>query len=319
MSAAAPAPCHRVVFDDGAEVVAARGNTWSAINAGKRIRSRKNVVDWRDSWHLAEAVTGEALERRAFIGASRAANWTVPLSRPLDTAQNCLPLPPYVLGAWLGDGCKDSATMTTCDGWMLDEFRRQGMAVTPRAARAKDRSIDFGFRPEDGVVDLASCKGTGKRALRSAGVLGGKHIPERYLRASRSERLELLRGIMDTDGYRVRRGTAAIEQRDEVLAAGIVELVRSLGWRAHCTRQQRPHPNRPGEIYRFWHVNFKPSECPYLMPRKAAVWESEIRWDRRFTHRTIVDFTDEGLREVRAVVAGSPSGRFLAGRGMTPV
>lgn len=314
----APLECQQLTFDDSTTLTAYRGNVWCAVDRGHRTRNRGRVSDWRDEWGLSESVPGHVLEQRAFVGVSRLNNWTIPLSRTLDLPAANLPMPPYVLGAWLGDGCKDSATMTTCDLWMVDEFRRQGMTVTGRATRSKDASIDFGFRPEDGIANLAACKGTGRPLLRSLDVLGNKHIPLLYLRGSREQRLDLLRGLMDTDGYRVRRGTAAIEQRDQVLAEGVVELVRSLGWRAHYTHQWRPHPNRPGEIYRFWHVNFKPSECPYLMPRKATKWASEIRWDRRFTHRTLVDIASAGHQTVQAIQVDSPTARFLVGRGMIP-
>lgn len=311
--------CHLMRFDDGAELVAHSGNVWSALNNGRRLRAPRTTTDWRDSWHLVEQVIGHKMEKRAFIGRNRGSNWSIPLARPLDLPPADLPLPPYVLGAWLGDGCKDSATMTTCDPWMLDEFCRQGMAVTPRATRTKDRSVDFGFRPEDGVVHLVASKGRGKTALRAAGVLQNKHIPQSYLRGSHEQRLALLRGFMDTDGYRCAAGTAAIEQRDQVLADGLVELIRSLGWRAFVTRQSRPHPNRPGDIYRFWHVNFKPSLCPYLMPRKAEVWTREVTRHRRFTHRVLVHVEQATRRRVRGLAVAGASGRFLAGSGMVPV
>jgi replicative DNA helicase len=311
--------CHKVEFDDGVQLIAHSGNAWSVLSYARRARMPEALQDWRDVWHKTERVLGPELETRAYRGTAKTSNWTIPLHRPLETRAATLPLPPYVMGAWLGDGCKDNATMTTCDAWMIDEFRRQGMAVTPRAARKQDRSTDFGFRPEDGIVNLVSCKGGGKRSLRDAGVLQNKHIPTAYLRASRPQRLDLLRGFMDTDGFRQAAGAAAIEQRDRVLVDGLVELVRSLGWRAHYTHQQRPHPNRPGDIYRFWQMNFKPSASPYSMPRKAETWAREATWHRRFTHRTLVSVEPATRRRVRGLLVASASRRFLAGAGMIPV
>ncbi|MFI7073578.1 hypothetical protein [Micromonospora sediminicola] len=306
--------CQKVRFDDGAELIAHSGNSWSAINSGRRARARQGVVDWRDRWDLAERVLGPALERRSKIGASSASNWSIPLCRPLELGDGDLPLPPYVLGAWLGDGCKDSATMTTCDQWMIEEFRRQGMAVSMRAARVRDRSVDFGFRPDDGVLNLPDHKGRGKTQLKAAGVFQNKHFPQGYLRGSRQQRLDLLRGFMDTDGFWMGARSAAVEQRDRVLAEGLVELVRSLGWRAFMTAQSRPHPNRPGDIYHYWHVNFTPTECPFALPRKASRWSGEA--DRRHTHRTVVSVEAVTRRRVRAVKV---AGMFLAGSGMVPV
>ena len=311
--------CHRFTYDDGTHVVAHSGNVWLAINAGRRIRFRSGVEDWRERWDLAESVNGHEIAQRAHVGAGKASNFSIPLAMPVELPDADLPLPPYVLGAWLGDGCKDSATMTTCDPWMLDEFRQQGMAVTSRAHRTKDRSIDFGFRVDDGRGQVPCSHGTGKALLRAAGVLGGKFVPRAYLNGSPRQRLALLRGLMDTDGYRVKNGAVAIEQRDEVIAAGVVELARSLGWRAHLNQHQRPHPPRSRETNRFWHVKFRPDLCPFSMPRKADQWHRDLRWDRRFTHRTLVQ-VDEGPRKrVRGIEVASADGSFLVGRGLIPI
>jgi replicative DNA helicase len=304
-------------FDDGAEVSVGTSHAWVAANLGRRNRARAETADWRSRWSITETVQTEAFHRRAFVGKSHTSNWSIPLGRSLDLPTAPLPIPPWVLGAWLGDGCASSATMTTCDAWMMDEFRREGMAVTSRAAR-KDGSVDFGFRPQDGAKSHVTSKGRGKTVLRAAGVLDHKLIPAVYLRASREQRLGLLQGYMDTDGFRVARGAVAIEQRSEVLARGLVELIRSLGWRAFITRQRRPHPQLPGDVYRFWQVNFRPDVCPFRLPRKAATWRREASWHARFTHRTLVDIGPARYGWVRHVEVESHSGLALAGPGMIP-
>lgn len=307
----------RFTFDDGADLVAHSGNLWTLMNSGRRIRTRAFVQDWREHWSIAERVRGTSAEVRAKIGKCRSSNFSAPLMRPLGLPPATLPLPPYVLGAWLGDGCKDTATMTTTDPWMLDEFRRQGMVVTERKARP-DGSTDFGFRPDDGQTGFVTRSGRGKTSLREAGVLGAKFIPAAYLRASRDQRLALLRGILDTDGWISQGGEACIEQRDESIAAGVQELGRSLGWRAFRTRQSRPHPHRPGETYRYWHVSIRTDVCPFALPRKVETWTTRHRWNKRFTHRTLTQVEPVTRRRLRGIAVNSQSGLLLAGDGMVP-
>ena len=74
--------------------------------------------------------------------------------------------------------------------------------------------------------------------LRKLGVLGNKHIPAEYLRAAESQRRALLAGLLDTDGYVARNGTVQFAVTNRRLAAGTLELVLSLGYRARMTTKR---------------------------------------------------------------------------------
>jgi replicative DNA helicase len=167
-----------------------------------------------------------------------------------------LPLDPWLLGALLGDGklSGSSAMFSTASEDILDRVReRCGDSFALRVAGGDDHEL----ASNGGVPSpAASCGSHRWRIVQSAdahrrGVAGGlpnpimtalrdlglwtirseeKFIPEIYLEASRAARLDLLRGLMDTDGWVERwGGSARFCSTSERLACGVADLVRSLG------------------------------------------------------------------------------------------
>lgn len=132
----------------------------------------------------------------------------------IDGEETDLPIAPYTLGAWLGDGTSQCAQITSIDEGILDRIREDGHEVESLASSA----VQFAIR---GL----------HRELRLAGLLRNKHIPAQYLRASRSQRLALIQGLMDTDGHVTADGSCEIVMADHDLIEQIREVLRSLGVR----------------------------------------------------------------------------------------
>jgi len=135
-----------------------------------------------------------------------------------------LPVDPYVFGLWLGDGgardgwIASAVTVTDESGlsdqaFVIDELARRGYEATPQS-----------YRP-DYVINVPRLRGE----LRAAGLLGNKHIPVQFMRASYDQRLELLQGLMDSDGYVIPKGYCVFTQKDDRLFEQVRSLVRSLG------------------------------------------------------------------------------------------
>ena len=66
--------------------------------------------------------------------------------------------------------------------------------------------------------------------LQSNNLIGNKYIPNNYLRNSKDIRLQLLAGIIDTDGSRDKNGGYSITLKSKVLSDNVVYLCRSLGF-----------------------------------------------------------------------------------------
>jgi len=104
--------------------------------------------------------------------------------------------------------------------------------------------------------------------LRELGVLGNKHIPELYLRASIDQRRALLAGLLDTDGYCGRAGAVVFSVTNERLARDVLDLVLGLGFKA--TLLTKACRGRSPSTSVAYSVAFRPHEPVFRLSRKVA-------------------------------------------------
>ncbi len=260
-------------------------------------------------------------------------NHAVSCAEPLVLPEADLPLAPYLLGTWLGDGTTAATSLTCADEQMSENIRTEGIVVassrvpTRHGLRLPElerpaRSCEVcgaEFRP--GLLQArtcgTSCAGLGARngsvqaRLRTVGVLDVKHIPALYLRANESQRRSLLAGLLDTDGYATSRGTLEIGVTTARLASDIRELVVSLGYRAELrTKQVR---GRTGPCYT---IAFASAERVFGIDRKVHRQHAEVRAGART--RFIVDVRRVPSVPVRCVQVANAAHMYLAGRTMVP-
>jgi replicative DNA helicase len=146
-----------------------------------------------------------------------------------------LPIDPWLLGALLGDGklSGSSLVFSTAQQEMLERLlKRACQGFILRAAGGYDwRVVQAAGAHRRGIAGVTP--NSLMEALRSLGLWGirseEKFVPEIYLTASRAARLELMRGLMDTDGWVERWGSMRYCSASERLARNVAELVRSLG------------------------------------------------------------------------------------------
>ena len=294
---------YRVFFEDGTHVDAAAQHEWNVLDLNRRTAAMKRgVVDWREYWD--HTVTQETQEMYASLKTARGqSRWRVPATQPLDLPERDLPLDPYVLGAWLGDGNSRIAQMSTHpdDYEILSRFEKAGYSIRKVANKYAWSFADTGVF-------------TSK--IREMGVYCNKHIPLSYLRASVPQRVELLRGLMDTDGHIDHRGIVTIDLCNEPLARGLVELVRSLGGRA--TIRERPATLNGRVVGSRWRMSIRtPGINPFWLSRKAQRWDAS-RQGSESTKRSITDIRKIEKTPTRCIAVDSPSHLFLAGEGMVP-
>ncbi|WP_277209198.1 hypothetical protein [Isoptericola croceus] len=170
---------------------------------------------------VEKVVTTREMYESLRYGQAQRANWAVRVTEAVDGPEVDLPVDPYVLGAWLGDGSVGGGQVASHPDDQPDliaHLTAAGYEATPTPSN----------------VFLVGVRGGLSRDLRTAGVLGDKHIPAAYLRASKAQRLALLQGLMDTDGHVGADGTCEFVQGGvhKDLVMSVLELVRSLGIKA---------------------------------------------------------------------------------------
>jgi replicative DNA helicase len=131
-------PCFAVEFSDGSMIVADADHQWLTDSRSSRKSfqaARDNRSRARNQRTFAEVrTTSEIAANLRCDTADKRLNYSVPLAAPLDLFEQSYLIPPYVLGAWLGDGTTASAQITTADAEMVVRLEAEGLLVTPQAS-----------------------------------------------------------------------------------------------------------------------------------------------------------------------------------------
>ena len=143
-----------------------------------------------------------------------------------------LPIEPYTLGAWLGDGTTTKAEITCYDEEILANVSGDGYAVRSVGYAPNLYRIGGVGHTRDVATGRYCRTGRCIRQLRSLGLMDGKFVPRPYLESGVGQRLALLQGLMDTDGFVDDvAGRCEFTSTNESLADAVVELAASLGFR----------------------------------------------------------------------------------------
>ena len=157
---------------------------------------------------------------------------------PINFPEKKVDLDPYVLGYWLGDGNSNAPVITTEDEPVVEYFRYYCEDLGLKLHQSKDSETtrhSLHYR----------MSGNGRKGgnpmtnmLRKYNLLNNKHIPHVYKCNSKDIQLELLAGIIDSDGSLANSGYDVI-QKNERLLDDIIFLARSLGFAAYKKKCQK--------------------------------------------------------------------------------
>ncbi|WP_017539580.1 replicative DNA helicase [Nocardiopsis halophila] len=356
-------PCYEVVFDDGTTVIADGEHQWLTDTRASR-RTARGAPEVRTTAEIARTLRCATADERV--------NHSVANTAPLALSKRDLAVPPYVLGAWLGDGHTQSARITTADPEMVGFIENDGLVVKEvgqgsmtyavslpdEAPQAEERSCvvcGTAFIPQlphvrtcgqscggkarfvSDPVPHTTCADCGKKCfarwrcractddhgsfkalLRKIGVLGDKHIPAEYLRASEAQRRALLAGLLDTDGTVTHAGCVQFSVVNRRLAEDVRELVHSLGYRTGMSVKRVA--GRSEETSLCYTVTFSPRDPVFRLERKVRALEerTEGRSFGRCGRRFIVEVRPVESVPVRCVQVDHPDHMYLATRSMVP-
>ena len=247
---------YKITFDDEFSITAGSTHQWKVFNAKDREKELKRSPEFREKRKLTRPSrsvgarpdmalvnsqreynykgsplgrirTTEQLYKRFNLiqdknnldyrgyKVNRWSNYSIPLASPLIYSERHLLIDPYVLGAWLGDGTSLSGQITGIDNQVFDEIRKAGYEVN-----------DHKCEKSHGILNLIW-------KLKQYNLNGNKHIPEVYFTSSYNQRLSLLQGLMDTDGYCAEDGQCEFVNINKDLAKGVARLASSLGIKIH--------------------------------------------------------------------------------------
>jgi deoxycytidine triphosphate deaminase len=290
-------PCREVLLSDGTSVVADVDHLW-------RVRT------YDDPPHRRRTLTTDQIAQSVRRGSGY--RWRLDQCAPVQYDERALPIDPYVLGAWIGDGTSKAAIITCNDQPILREIEMAGYPVQ-RASGPIAYRIGGAGHSRDGDTGRYVQNDSLSSALARLGVFGQKRIPHEYLEASVSQRRALLEGLMDTDGYVDTLGRCDITTIDRGLAEQYAELIASLGHRPLiATKTATLYSKVCGLRHE---VTFTPREIVFRLPRNRARQQLTQRFNRG---RSITGVRPVDSVPVRCIQVGSEEGTFLITRRYIP-
>lgn len=204
--------CFKIEFDYALPIIADAEHLWKISYSPYKYEDKiLTTVELKELLEKPSSKSG----RPYIISAEAVANDEVDL-----------PIPPYTLGLWLGDGASKQANIATSTfdhDEIMELICKDGFDITHYKEKDHTPSGYFGVY---GLITL----------LKKYNLFGNKHIPRIYFSGSIDQRLELLRGLMDSDGtVDEKSGSCQFYQKSKLLIDNVRELLFSLGIKNRIT------------------------------------------------------------------------------------
>jgi replicative DNA helicase len=253
---------------------------------------------------LTTAELKNKIDRKKETKTFRSYPWKVPAIEPVQFPDKTFALNPYLVGVLIGDGglTHTSIVFSTGDEEILNKVKR---LVPPDIEVTHIANYDYRLARKGHKTEKRSQL---RLILANLGLLGKrsehKFIPTPYLFGSVAQRLELLRGLLDTDGTVSRKtGSVSYNTSSRKLAEDMRHLVFSLGGfatiRSKKTKRLPSYNvsiNMPSDVRLFW------------LSRKHVLAAKRKGWRRI---RTVTAIEPAGKGQATCIKVGAPDGLFL--------
>lgn len=296
-------PVYKLTFADGRTTRATGDHLWKVrVKQDWRIRTTDQMI--------------EILARDTRSSISLA----IPLSDPMTIAGNnkCdLPLHPYVLGAFLGDGYlggangTDSIKITSYDPEIVERIR----GLLPEGSALFDRGcVPYEFR----LGDLSRYGRKTRQIIKDLRLIGkrsaDKFIPQEYLDASVENRIELLKGLMDTDGTIGDGGSMSFCTVSSRLCDDFVYLVRSLGGIASVAEKSPTYTHdgekRAGQLAYQINIRLPDRSMAFSLPRKLARANTDYQYEDCL-YLNVASIEPDGVEECSCIAIDHPDRLYV--------
>ena len=289
---------HTVEFSDGSKIKCHANHEWKVCKHGV---PGERVVE--TNYMIGKTETGGTEHKRG-----HRYNFSVPFKNPIIGEHKDLPVAPYIFGAWLGDGTSSKPWLTEPETDECIAFRaaEDGYPISKRYVHKTTGVLSIQFdNLRGGLQKMGFCHTKNNPE---------KYIPDIYLTASIEQRLELLAGLLDTDGTLV-----AKEKRYKFSTTSVplkntfIQLISTFGWRA-SVQEYEPCISSSGIHGRkkVYTIGFNPDiEIPTVVPRKHLTEFSKRR-------KTSITAIYESEPEQGNCITVEGDGMYLAGETLIP-
>lgn len=314
--------CYEVEFEDGEKIIADEEHIWTVMTKNSRRTLKYSPTsnrkltrqDYRDGngyFNITTKDMASDFVRVRKDGKGKEYKYRVPMNRPIQYSEKKLPVKPYTLGVWLGDGDSDNTRVTCSEediNEMIGYIEEDGYStkVIARKNRISAIGIDVGTAYKR--------NGRLRKQLQELGVFRNKHIPTIYLQSSIEQRRELLKGLMDTDGYIAKNGQCEFTQSEFNIIMQFSELLSSLGIKHSIREKNIECYGKKCTAYSvLFHVD-KRNSC-FKLKRKHERLKDKL--SDRMLNKSIVNITEIESVPTKCIGVDSPNHLYIAGNRMT--
>lgn len=295
--------CYKITFDTQEELVSDEDHLWEVEDYAYR-KALGGGTNMENSTQIIQVLNTREIYETQNNGYHNRANYSIPLAKPPQFPERNLSIDPYVLGSWLGDGTSRNSQLTV------------GQEDRDEVSRIYEK---LGYTLKDlKTVNMFSIYLDGDTIvsdLKALDLLQNKHIPVEYLRASYDQRLSLLQGLMDTDGYISKKGNCEFCSVDETLATQVQALCFSLGIK---TNVKKGYVKYNGENRVRYRLHFNPNIPVFRLQRKLnRINKAETQQNRK-QRRFIVKVEPVESVPTKCITVDSPNSLYLATPNLIP-
>lgn len=298
--------CYEVEFEDGEKIIAGEDHLWA-------IESRR----WKgnlDEYGLKVLETKKLAKDYVWYrkcDGDKEYKYRVPIATAIKYEQKDLPIHPYILGIWLGDGCSSDGYITS----HVNDYDELCKHIKDTGYQVTTILNDSGNNKK---VRIANEYGKPLLTiLKEMNLFKNKHIPKEYMLSSIEQRFELIKGLMDTDGSCDDSGRCEFSQKSESFMRDFQTILDSLGIKNTISYREGTAVRGSEKLFSSWRCYFtvdKERSC-FKFERKKCRLKDKINC-RRYT-KTIVSIKEVPTVKTQCICVDNPRGLFLCGERMT--
>ena len=292
--------CYKVTFADGQKIIADKDHLWQLDYCGRsKVVTTEEISKNYKKWRERKDPSKNGYE---YV-------YRNTLCSPVVYEEKDLLIDPYILGLWLGDGNSEAGYITVGKDDLEDTV---------------DRILRTGYE----IYSITNDNGGNKRVtirkngeplvtlLRQIGVFNNKHIPDNYIYSSINQRMELVRGLMDTDGTVSKRGQCTFVQSDDhkEIVFAMMKILQSLGFKVAIYHKAKMCDQKEFWCYEIYFVSDK--QFPVVKMKRKYNRLLDHRYPAAL-HKSIVDVELVDSVPVKCLMVDNKSHLYLCGQNYT--
>ena len=304
----------RLKFADGREIDCCEDHLWVMKKQQKEVTvSTKDIINDGVRFYSSPG--------------KWAYKYKLPLTEPIQYEEKQLPLDPYILGCLLGDGCMTTRTpkIASDDAFIIEQFRTRldGFEIKKDSSNNNYTIVDI----DKQLKKRCSKKGKSfykRDGNRLVSIIEGmklnvgckdKFIPEEYKTSSVEQRMEIVRGLLDTDGSCNKNGAIEFTNSCEKLVKDLIEVLRSLGISCQLKIDDRSGSYseiRGKQIPRnpYYRVFINTSKQVFKLPRKVERLKNNQTSREKYTSLISAEYVNE-FEEMQCISVDSPDHTYI--------